>query len=118
MLSYPRCILLCVCLPVTQSEQINSKTAFYKKVFWMADSLIPFQRVARVNKNDLCTGNILFYIGLIGFRILGDDRPGIVVDGDDYRCFQECGSFGSIVGIHGEVAADWQQSVFKRIQIL
>ena len=109
MISYPRCILLCACLAVTQSELINSKTAFYRNVFLVADSLIPFQRVSRVNKNDLCTGNILFYVGLICFRILGDDRPGVVVDGDDYRCFQECGSFGSIVGIHGEVAADrWE----------
>ena len=79
MISYPRCILLCACLAVTQSELINSKTAFYRNVFLVADSLIPFQRVSRVNKNDLCTGNILFYVGLICFRILGDDRPGQVL---------------------------------------
>ena len=46
-----------------------------------------------------------------GRRVLGDDRPGIVMDGDDPRCAEELRRFHCVCRAHGVVVPDGEHRV-------
>ena len=61
---------------------------------------------------------VCFYFGFVSVNILCNQRPGVVVYGDNVFCFQELSGNRCVSRAHGKVIADRQHGVIKRVKAL